>query len=380
MKDNTYQYYAGNMVYKNDKSLSYLLFDEGLVTKTSSVYSYEYHLKDHPPTVGQVPPTVGQVPGNTRVTFQPNGNSITTTQVAEYYPFGSSYLPVSPAGTNKYLYNGKEKQDDVLGGTALDWYDFGARFYDPTIGRWHSPDPLAEKSRRWSPYNYCVDNPMRFIDPDGMEITNFVDEKNNLIKHIDDESNAVFKKTGKNRSEEYFKFDGYDETQKGSNKVDVQSVRDFTQDYTRENYTSKSLGNKTDKDGNPIMKDGKPVEKWETYCNFGTHCIAKSVNSALEQIGSGFNISLFEGTWGALSASDMAKNLSSSYTSVDLSKAQEAAKQGGFVIGGTSGHAYTLNKDGMINNIGAKATKNNIWNPQLYLDKGTNFYILYQAK
>ena len=40
MKDNTYQYYAGNMVYKNDKSLSYLLFDEGLVTKTSSVYSY----------------------------------------------------------------------------------------------------------------------------------------------------------------------------------------------------------------------------------------------------------------------------------------------------------------------------------------------------
>jgi hypothetical protein len=50
------------------------------------------------------------------VTFQPNGNSTTTTQVAEYYPFGSSYLPISPAGTNKYLYNGKEKQDDVLGG------------------------------------------------------------------------------------------------------------------------------------------------------------------------------------------------------------------------------------------------------------------------
>ncbi len=163
MKDNTYQYYAGNMVYKNDKSLSYLLFDEGLVTKTSSVYSYEYHLKDHPPKVGQGP-------GNTRVTFQPNGNSITTTQVAEYYPFGSSYLPVSPAGTNKYLYNGKEKQDDVLGGTALDWYDYGARFYDPAIGRWNSMDPLAEKYRRWSPYNYCVNNPMRFIDPDGKEI------------------------------------------------------------------------------------------------------------------------------------------------------------------------------------------------------------------
>ena len=154
MKDGTYQYYAGNMVYKNDKSLNYLSFDEGLVNKVSGGYAYEYHLKDHL--------------GNTRVTFQPNCSTTTTTQVAEYYPFGSSYLPISPAGTNKYLYNGKEKQDDVLSGTALDWYDYGARFYDPTIGRWHTPDPMAEVNRRWSPYTYGKDNPMRFIDPDGM--------------------------------------------------------------------------------------------------------------------------------------------------------------------------------------------------------------------
>jgi len=111
MKDGTYQYYAGNMVYKNDKSLNYLSFDEGLVNKVSGGYAYEYHLKDHL--------------GNTHVTFQPNGSTTTTTQVAEYYPFGSSYLPISPAGTNKYLYNGKEKQDDVLGSTPLDLYDCG---------------------------------------------------------------------------------------------------------------------------------------------------------------------------------------------------------------------------------------------------------------
>jgi len=156
MKDNTYQYFAGNMVYNKDKLLNYLLFDEGLVNKVSGGYAYEYQLKDHL--------------GNTRVTFQPNGSATTTTQVAEYYPFGSSYLPVSPAETNKYLYNGKEKQDDMLGGTALDWYDYGARFYDPIIGRWTTPDPLAEKYMKWSAYNYTMDNPIRFIDPNGKDV------------------------------------------------------------------------------------------------------------------------------------------------------------------------------------------------------------------
>ena len=197
-KDGTYQFYTGNMVYKNDKTLNYLLFEEGLVNKSTGGYTYEYHLKDHL--------------GNTRISFQPNGSSTTLTQVAEYYPFGSTYLPIyNGSGTsNKYLYNGKEKQDDLLGtgSTALDWYDYGARFYDPTIGRWHSIDPLASMDVNSSPYNYALNNPVNLLDPDGL--STHTDSTGNVLAVYNDHDNGVY--SHKTVSSSYASKDGETET------------------------------------------------------------------------------------------------------------------------------------------------------------------------
>jgi len=118
----------------------------------------------------------------------PEDNQLKILEQNHYYPFGLKHtnynvdkrdykkdeenpellkmpqLPVDESIAYNYKYNSKEWQDEL----GLNMYDYGARNYDPAIGRWMNIDPLAEKGRRWSPYNYCMDNPVYFIDPDGM--------------------------------------------------------------------------------------------------------------------------------------------------------------------------------------------------------------------
>jgi len=142
--------YDGTFIYENG-SLKKVLTSEGYYDPSAGLYYY--YLKDHL--------------GNTRLTFHYSGTTAVVDQEVEYYPFGSLFTE-NNLDKNKYLYNGKELNDEFF-----ENYDYGARFYDAELGRWHSVDPLAEDYLELSPYGYCANNPIASRDEDG-EWINFV--------------------------------------------------------------------------------------------------------------------------------------------------------------------------------------------------------------
>lgn len=93
-------------------------------------------------------------------------SSLHSTWIANYYPFGLSFNSYTKPGSiaQNFKYNGKEEINDL----GVNWQDYGARMYMADLGRWGVIDPLAGKMRKHSPYNYAFNNPIRFIDRDGM--------------------------------------------------------------------------------------------------------------------------------------------------------------------------------------------------------------------
>ena len=179
--------FISNLVIVNNLP-AWISFDEGrVIMNGSSVYFTETHLKDHL--------------GNTRVVFGRSNNALVVKQVNSFYPFGMNIKGLttfnlkvdSRYSPNEYLYNGKIFQDEL----GLDWLDYGARFYDAQLGRWHSPDPLEQYE---SGYVYVGNNPISMNDPSGMWAerihdklsSSYIDRYGKVLWHKDDGDNRVY--------------------------------------------------------------------------------------------------------------------------------------------------------------------------------------------
>ena len=148
---------SSNVIYENGIAKK-LLTDEGYVDLTTTTPTYYYYLKDHQ--------------GNNRVVINSSG---TVQETNHYYPFGGLFS--TSTNVQPYKYNGKELDTKK----GLNLYDYGARHYDAALGRWHVVDPMAEKYGALSPYGYCANNPIKYVDFNGKEMSPFFDYNGNFL-------------------------------------------------------------------------------------------------------------------------------------------------------------------------------------------------------
>lgn len=144
--------YVGPIHYRNG-AIEFIQTSEGRVVKSGGTYNHEYDLTDHL--------------GNVRATVNSSG---TVVQRDDYYPFGGRFN-TGVSNDNKYLYNGKELQDETQ------VYDYGWRHYDPWIGRFSQIDRFIENYMPVSPYSYVANNPIKNVDINGDYITIMGEDK-----------------------------------------------------------------------------------------------------------------------------------------------------------------------------------------------------------
>jgi RHS repeat-associated protein len=160
-------------------------------------------------------------------------------QENHYSPWGLNLAGIEKQGqpNDKFQYNGKEKHEEF----GLNWNDYGARMYDPQLGRWHTLDILAEEYDSWSPYHFVHNNPIKLYDPDGREIINGA-EKGTKEYEATENALSILQKTNP---------EAYNTLQKSTIKCNITYAQlnadeayksgyigDFKKGETQVNYTS----------------------------------------------------------------------------------------------------------------------------------------------
>ena len=123
-----------------------------------------------------------------RLTSRKNLDGHITQNVA-YIPYGEVFVEErNGSWASPYLFNAKELDEE----TGL--YYYGARYLDPAVARWLSVDPMWENDPDKTPYNYCLNNPVKLVDPDGRR--DIINAETNEHQYVDDNVNRVIQIVG----------------------------------------------------------------------------------------------------------------------------------------------------------------------------------------
>jgi RHS repeat-associated protein len=191
----------------------------------------EYALRDH---LGSTRLLFADKDGDGMVEVTSNASTNEIIQEQHYYPFGLSYggshWMNDAARDNGYKFNGKELNEDW----GLGWYDYGARWYMPDLGRWGAIDPLSEMYHTASPYAFVQNNPLinREIDGRYFDDKKSAKQADKLERKSEKQANKLDKKADKIDEKGGNSGDLRDRTTEL--KQSAQDVRDMRNDQSAE--------------------------------------------------------------------------------------------------------------------------------------------------
>ena len=234
------KFVTDNNTHLTTKNMEYFVYGTDRVARVTNETPVDYKIRKDEATY-----FLYDHLGNTRVAFRAKDeDSVIIVNALDYYSYGKILREYDGGAGDRYLTTGHERDKE----TGLDYR--GARYYDSDVARFLSVDPLSAKAPAWSPYRYCFDNPVRFIDPNGKWEW---DKVGNLTANKGDNSHTLAKFLGTKQKYAYAMLNrgGYSVNDKG--KFDLSEGAQLSK---------KVLWFSTKASGGPVINNSNEATGW----------------------------------------------------------------------------------------------------------------------